>query len=144
MAENRWRSQREHTLGRPPMRRYKVLLIAEAANPEWVSVPLIGWSLSRALAQVTDAHLITHVRNRKAILHAGLVEGRDFTVVDNEHVTSPAWQLANVLRGGTGRGWTTVTALSSLAYYSFEHAIWRNFGEQIAAREFDLVHRITP
>ena len=126
------------------LRRYRVLLIAEAANPEWVSVPLIGWSLSRALAKLVDAHLVTHVRNREAILSAGLVEGRDFTAIDNEHVAGPVWRLANRLRGGAGKGWTTLTAFSALAYYSFEREIWRRFGTRIAAREFDLVHRITP
>src|SRR5215470_12071286 len=125
-------------------RSYRVLLIAEAANPEWVSVPLVGWSLSRALAKFTNAHLVTHIRNREAILRSGLVEGRDFTVIDNEHVAGPVWRLANRLRGGAGKGWTTLTAFSSLAYYSFERQIWRQFGSRIVAREFDLVHRITP
>lgn len=125
-------------------RRRRILLLAEAANPEWVSVPLIGWSLSQALARVTDAHLVTHVRNREAIQRAGLVEGRDFTTIDNERVAAAAWRLAQCLRGGAGKGWTTVTALSSLVYYSFEHEVWRLFADRIAAHEFDLVHRITP
>jgi glycosyltransferase involved in cell wall biosynthesis len=125
-------------------RRYRVLLIAEAANPEWTSVPLIGWSLSQALAKVTDAHLVTHVRNREAILRAGLIEGRDFTAIDNENVAGPVWKLASFLRGGAGKGWTTISAFSSLAYYSFEREVWKRFGARIAAREFDLVHRITP
>ena len=65
-------------------RKQKILLIAEAANPEWTSVPLIGWSLSRAIAEVTDAHILTHVRNRDAFERAGLTEGREFTSIDNE------------------------------------------------------------
>ena len=53
-------------------RRPRVLLIAEAANPLNVSVSLIGWVHSRALAEVADVHLVTESRNRDAILEAGL------------------------------------------------------------------------
>ena len=123
---------------------YRVLLIAEAANPEWASVPLVGWSLSRALAKVVDAHLVTHIRNRDAIIRAGLIEGRDFTAIDNESVAAPLLKLAHRLRGGIGKGWTTNAAFSSLAYYSFEVELWRQFSSRFAAHEFDLVHRITP
>ena len=125
-------------------RSYKILLIAEAANPEWTSVPLIGWSLSRALAKLADSHIITHVRNRDAFERAGLIEGHDFTSIDNEIFASPLFKLSTRLSGGGGTGWTIITAFSSLAYYSFEQEIWRRFGERICAHEFDLVHRITP
>ena len=37
-----------------------------------------------------------------------------------------------------------MTALASLAYYAFEVELWRQFGRRLVAREFDLVHRITP
>ena len=122
----------------------RVLLIAEAANPEWASVPLVGWSHARALADVADAHLVTHVRNREAILRAGLVEGRDFTSIDSDAVAAPVYKLAELLRGGAGKGWTTLSALTTLSYYYFEHLVWRRFGARLRAREFDLVHRLTP
>lgn len=121
-----------------------MLLIAESANPEWSSVPLEGWSLSRALAKIVDAHLATHVRNRAALVRAGLIEGRDFTAIDNERFARPIWWLAERLRGGAEQGWTTTMAFSSLSYYSFELEIWRRFCQRITARDFDLVHRITP
>lgn len=125
-------------------REYRVLLLAESANPEWASVPLEGWSLYHALAKITNAHLVTHIRNRGALLRVGLVEGRDFTAVDNEHVARPIWRLATWLRGGSTKSWTTAMAFSSLAYYSFELEMWRQLGSRIKAHEFDLVHRITP
>lgn len=122
----------------------RVLLIAEQCNPEWVSVPLVGWSHSRAIAAKTDAHLVTQVRNRDAILRAGLREGEEFTAINSEAIEGRIYRLADRLRGGSNKGWTLVTGLAALSYPYFEHLIWEKFGRRIRGGEFDLVHRITP
>lgn len=120
------------------------LLIAEAANPEWVSVPLVGWSLASAIARATPAHIVTHVRNREAIDRAGLKEGRDYTAIDSDAVARPLWRIGQALRGGKGVGWTTSTAFGAVAYYYFERLLWQRFGDAIRRGEYDVVHRITP
>lgn len=122
----------------------KALLIAEAANPDWVSVPLVGWSLATAIARITPAHIVTHVRNRPAILKAGLAEGQDFTSIDSEAVARPLWRISTILRGKEGVGWTTSTAIAAFAYYYFEALVWKQFGAAISRGDFDVVHRITP
>jgi glycosyltransferase involved in cell wall biosynthesis len=124
--------------------RPRVLLIAEACNPSWVSVPLVGWSCSRALSEVAQTHLVTHTRNRPALLEAGMREGPDFTAIDSDRVAGPLHWLATRLRGGAGRGWTTVTAFRSLANYYFEHLVWKRFEKELRGGRFDVVHRITP
>ncbi len=126
------------------MRPLRPLLIAEAANPTWVSVPLVGWSHARAIMDLTDAHLVTQIRNRDAIAATGLVEGQHFTAIDSEAVAKRAHQLSGLLRGKSGVNWTTSTALQTLAYPYFEHLVWQKFAHRIRSGEFDVVHRITP
>ena len=122
----------------------RVLLLAEQANPEFVSVPLEGWSHCRALADVVDAHVVTQVRNREAIQRAGWTEGQQFTAIDSEKVAARMHKLSGLLRGGAGKGWTTVMALNSISYAYFEKLVWQRLGPAIRRGEFDVVHRVTP
>ena len=124
-------------------KRPRVLFIAEAANPEWTSVPLVGWSYSEALSQHVDLHLVTQVRNRKAIERQGWRHGEQFTAINSELVASPVSRIGDALRIA-GLGWTTGMALFSLSYYYFEHLLRKRFGARIRAGEYDIVHRFTP
>jgi glycosyltransferase involved in cell wall biosynthesis len=128
----------------PTAGRLRVLHVAELCNPDWVSVPFEGWQHGRALATLTDSHLVTQYFNAENIAKAGLREGHDFTALDTRAVLRPLQRLARRLRGAEQVGQTTQTAFDSLAYYWFEHLLWRRFGAAIHRREFDVVHRLTP
>ena len=111
------------------------LVIAEMANPEWVSVPLEGWSLSQALRETGGAHVVTQVRNREAFLRAGMREGDDFTAIDTEAVTRPIWRAGQALRMGKGKGWTTVMLANAVSYPFFERQVWQTFSGALRSEE---------
>jgi glycosyltransferase involved in cell wall biosynthesis len=114
-----------------------------SADRTGISGPWLYSGVRQAASEV-DAHIVTQVRNREAILRAGLVEGRDFTAIDTEALAGPMHTLASALRMGKGRGWTMTTAISGLVYPYFERKVWQRFGADIRGGRFDIVHRVTP
>lgn len=121
----------------------RALVIAEACNPEWVSVPLVGYNLYKALRDVADVHLVTHVRNQSA-LEASESTTEHITFINSDRVAGPAYRLAELLTLGRGLGWTTKQAIMWGPYLYFEYLVWRKFQRDLKDGRFDLVHRVTP
>lgn len=139
---------------RPPLRispelmadPIRVLLIAEACNPTWTSVPLVGYNLARALAARPDLHvtLVTHIRNREGLEASNLSRFAEIVFIDNEWIARPIYRLAQLLRGGNQLGWTIDTAMAWPSYVVFEHMVRAQLGKRLQRGEFDLIHRVTP
>ena len=125
-------------------RRIRPLLIAEGANPTLTSASLVGWSCVKAVASVTDAHIVTQWRNRDDFIRAGLVEGKDFTAIDTRRSQTLAWKAAKLMSRKDNFSWSLYAAFSNLTYPFFERAVWKQFGNRLRAGEYDVVHRILP
>ena len=124
----------------------RALLIAEACNPTWTSVPLVGYNLARALAGRPDLKvtLVTHVRNRDGIATSDIGKFAEIAYIDNEFVARPIYNLARLIRGGEQLGWTIDTAMAWPSYVVFEHLLSGQFARRLRVGDFDLIHRITP
>ena len=124
----------------------RVLLVVEACNPAWVSVPLVGYNLARALAARTDLRvtIATHIRNRSDLAASDLHQYAEIEFIDNEWLARPIYRFARFLRGGDQLSWTIDTALTWPSYIVFEKLVAKIFSARLARGDFDLVHRITP
>lgn len=125
------------------MSKPRVLLLAENCNPEWPSLPIVGYKYARALAAVADVRIVTHVRNRTNIEAAGEL-GAAVTFIDNEWIAARMYRIARFLRGGSEVAWSTNQMMAYLPYLEFERLAMKTFRAELAGGAFDLVHRITP
>jgi glycosyltransferase involved in cell wall biosynthesis len=123
-------------------KKLRVLVIAEACNPSFTSVPLIGYNLTHALALRDDLEitLVTHIRNKTALEMDPL--SKHF--IDNEAIARPLHKLGHFLRGDKGLSWTIGTAMSWPGYMYFEKMLFRQFRSKFNDQQFDVIHRITP
>ena len=124
----------------------RVLLIAEACNPVWTSVPLVGYNFVRALAARKDLDVViaTHPRNRPDIENDRINDLATFIYPDNEYIAKKIYNFAQFFRGGKGKGWTTNTGFAALSYLFFERELHKLVKSELKNGEFDLIHRITP
>lgn len=121
----------------------RILVTAADCNPDWPSLPVVGYKMARALGDHAEVVVATHVRNRDAIATSGF--GRcTVEFIDNEYVAKPMFKLATLLRGGSSVAWTTNIAMAYAPYLAFEREVWKRFRGDLRGGRFDLVHRVTP
>ena len=125
------------------MKKPRVLILADDCNPEWPSLPIVGYKYAISLGKYCDVTVATHVRNTENInkCENGKVK---FEFIDNEYIAHSMYKISSVLRGGTEVAWSTGTIMSYLPYIEFERQALKVFRERLERGEFDIVHRITP
>ena len=121
----------------------RVLIVADDCNPEWASLPVVGYRATKAIAGQVETVVATHVRNRENIEKHGLGKA-SVEYVDNEYINSPLYKIGKMLRGGSTSGWTTAIAIAYPSTLAFEWEVWRKFRKDLTAGRFDVIHRITP
>lgn len=122
--------------------RPRVLIVADECNPEWPSLPIVGYKYAQEIGKLADVTVATHVRNRENIEKAR--PSVPVTYIDNEWIASPLYRLARLIRGGEEVGWSTSMMFNYLPYLAFEQGVWRHFRKDLKAGRYDIVHRITP
>lgn len=123
----------------------RVLLLADDCNPDWPSLPVVGYKACRALADHAEVTVATHIRNKPQISRDGL--GRaEVVYLDTEYIAKPMFKLSQVLRGGDKVAWTTHIAMGYPSYLAFEWEAYRRFRTELKqpGNGFDIVHRVTP
>ncbi|MCA9274097.1 MAG: glycosyltransferase family 4 protein [Phycisphaerales bacterium] len=121
----------------------RALILADSCNPEWPSLPIVGYKAALALAEVCDVTVATHVRNRENIEKHGFGKA-EVVYLDNEYIAKPMYKASTLIRGGKSVAWTAGIAMSYLPYIAFERQAWKHLGDRIRGKQFDVVHRITP
>lgn len=130
----------------PSRRQTRVLLLAEACNPSWTSIPLEGYQYARALCRRPELRVTvaTHVRNREAMEAQPIDGAESVQFIDNEFLARPLHRIGRLLRGGDSLSWTTEVAMAWPSYMVFERMVHRRFAAALRGGEFDIIHRVTP
>jgi glycosyltransferase involved in cell wall biosynthesis len=124
-------------------KRLKVLLIIEQCNPEWASVPLVGYCFYANISQLAETTLVTHERNRPALEKAH--PDRDITYISESAFIKKYYSFAEKLSKLNERViWPLFHTLTYPVYGEFNRQVYTKFKDSILQGKYDLVHAMTP
>ncbi len=120
----------------------KVLLIIEQCNPDWSSVPLVGYNFYCEINQLCDVTLVTHIRNKKALEKRP--EHQGVTYIDESQFSKVYHKIIATLTSIGRKNWPLYIALSYPIYEEFNNQVYQKFKDRVLGKEYDIVHVITP
>lgn len=119
-------------------------MLAEDCNPDWTSLPIVGYKFAREISKHADVTLVTQIRNQPNLDRDGCGNA-ELVYIDTEEFAAPLHKLISLMRGGQqDTGWTFSTGFSYLHSLYYEWKIWRQYRSALRSGKFDVVHRLTP
>lgn len=124
------------------MKPLRILILSEQNNPDWISVPLVGYRHTEALARRHRVHLVTHIRNKPAHDKRN-GPFADITYIDLGWLDRVYyWIFETIFKGDFGS--QALTAVRLPFYLIFEWLAWRQLKGLVEQNTFDCVLRVTP
>jgi glycosyltransferase involved in cell wall biosynthesis len=123
-------------------KKLKVLLIIEQCNPDWPSVPLVGYKFFQGINQLVDVTLVTHERNKEAFQ-----KRQQYNNVVFIHESDSIKKYYKFVAGIAAKGkvnWPLLNTLTYPIYAEFNNQVYKQFKTKIINGDYDLVHAITP
>ncbi|MEI6093763.1 MAG: glycosyltransferase family 1 protein, partial [bacterium] len=124
-------------------KKLKVLLIIEQCNPEWPSVPLVGYSFYKYISQLVETTLVTHERNKSSLekVHSD----RDIVYINESDFINKYYKIADKLSKVRGKIiWPLYNTLTYPVYGEFNNKVYTKFKNLILRGDYDVVHALTP
>ena len=79
----------------------RVLLLAQACNPEATSEPSVHYNVARAIADRVDVVVATSIRHKRVLTAKGV--GRaEIVYIDTEYILEPLCRIANLVQFSRG------------------------------------------
>jgi glycosyltransferase involved in cell wall biosynthesis len=120
----------------------RILLIIEQCNPEWASVPLVGFEFYQGIRQLDEVTLITHQRNKAAL--EKVRQGHCIHYISESNFNTKFYKLISHISNRRSTNWPLLHVLSYPLYAEFNRLVYQKFAPAVQRGEFDLVHALTP
>jgi glycosyltransferase involved in cell wall biosynthesis len=125
--------------------KFKVLLIVEQCNPDWASVPLVGYKFFQGISNLVDVTLVTHERNKKSLKQKA--ESNDIVYIPESALITRYYSLISKVTKLLFKdriNWPLSNALNYPIYAEFNHKVYKQFKDKILRGDYDIVHALTP
>ena len=121
----------------------KVLLVIEQCNPDWPSVPLVGYRFYEGINQLADTTLVTHGRNEPALRK--IHPNREITYIYESDFIRKYYEIAaRMSKINQTTIWPLHNTLTYPVYDEFNHLVYSKFKDSVLKGDYDIVHVITP
>jgi glycosyltransferase involved in cell wall biosynthesis len=125
-----------------PRKLLKVLLVIDHCNPEWSSVPLIGYRFFHEISKLAKVTLVTHERNRAALER--LAESAEIVYIPESNFIKTYYSQVFKLVNRGKMNWPLMHVLGYPVFESFNRAAYQRCKARVLSGEFDIVHVLTP